>query len=171
MSGSINDNSSEGEKVGEEICCPRFNPEPWDEKEIQWENKLFVKDVVKSILHIPLNYGKVMTSNSEKIEVANASPAPKDYMTLSYEKSAWGADIFIAVTKDVPDANMVKISGTFLTKVFEGPYSQMKNWMQEMDEYVKSQNKEQQKQYAFYTTCPKCAKKYEENYVVLLTQV
>jgi Bacterial hydrolase len=31
---------------------------------------------------------------------------------------------------------MTKISGKFLTKVFEGHYKNMKNWMEEMKEYV-----------------------------------
>ena len=40
-------------------CCPPFKPEPWDEKTITWENKRFVKDRVRSFLHIPLNFGGV----------------------------------------------------------------------------------------------------------------
>lgn len=38
-------------------CCEPFNSEPWQEKEINWNNKLFVKDRVISFLHIPLNFG------------------------------------------------------------------------------------------------------------------
>ena len=101
-------------------CCPRFDPGPWDEKEVTFENKLFVKDRVRSFFHIPLNFGKVMVRNMEKISAADALP-PMPLM-LSDEKSLWGADIYIAVTGDVPDSKMVRISGTFLTKVFEGHY-------------------------------------------------
>lgn len=39
-------------------CCPRFDTEPWDEKEVMFEDKLFVKDRVRSFFHIPLNFGK-----------------------------------------------------------------------------------------------------------------
>ncbi|GAI25130.1 unnamed protein product, partial [marine sediment metagenome] len=46
-------------------CCPRFNPKPWDEKEISWEDNLFIKDHVRSFLHIPLGFGKVMVKNME----------------------------------------------------------------------------------------------------------
>ncbi|HUV82805.1 MAG TPA: hydrolase, partial [archaeon] len=49
-------------------CCPRFNPETWDGKEITFEDKLFLRDHVRSIFHIPLNFGKVMTRSMEKIE-------------------------------------------------------------------------------------------------------
>ena len=40
-----------------------------------------------------------------------------------------------------------------------------------MKDYVASKQKEVQKLYFFYTTCPKCAKVYGKNYVVLLAQV
>jgi hypothetical protein len=36
-------------------CCEPFNPEPWEDKEIKWENKMFIKDHVTSFLHIPLD--------------------------------------------------------------------------------------------------------------------
>ncbi len=150
-------------------CCPRFNPEPWNEKEITFQDKLFVKDHVRSFLHIPLNFGKVMVRNMEKIQAAEALvPMP---IMLSDENSLWGADIYIAVAKDVPGAKMARISGTFLTKVFEGPYKEIKKWIQQMKAYVKSKNKAFEKLYFFYTTCPKCAEYYGKNYVVILAKV
>jgi hypothetical protein len=150
-------------------CCPRFNPEPWDGKEINWKNKLFVKDHVRSIFHIPLNFGKVIVKNMEKIKATDAlTPQP---LMLSDEKSLWGADVYIAVSKDVPEAETEKISGTFLSKVFEGPYKDAGKWVKEMMKYVKSKGKESEKMYFFYTTCPRCAKSYGKNYTVLLAKV
>jgi hypothetical protein len=90
---------------------------------------------------------------------------------LTDEKSLWGSDIYIDVTKDVPGAEMATISGTFLTKVFEGPYKDIGKWLKEMQEFVKSRGKETKKLYFSYTTCPKCAKAYGKNYVVLFAQV
>ena len=150
-------------------CCPRFNPEPWDKKEVTFQDKLFVKDQVRSFLHIPLNFGKVMVKNTERIKEAGAL-APEPFM-LSDEKSLWGADIYIAVAKEVPGAEMARISGTFLTKVFEGPYKDVKKWVEEMKTYVKSKAREIKKMYFFYTTCPKCAKFYGKNYTVILAEV
>ena len=150
-------------------CCPRFNPEPWDEKEITWQDNLFIKDHVRSFLHIPLNFGKVMVKNMERIEAAGAL-APEPLM-LSDEKSLWGADIYIAVSQEVPGAEMETISGTFLTKVFEGPYKNMGKWVKEMKAYGKSKGKEIKKMYFFYTTCPACAKVYGKNYTVILVPV
>ena len=150
-------------------CCPRFNPGPWDEKEVTFDNKLFIKDHVKSFFHVPLNFGKVMVKNMEMIQKADAlEPEP---LMLSDEKSLWGSDIYIAVSKEVPGAETARISGTFLTKVFEGPYKNAGQWAGEMKDYVKSKAKELNKMYFFYTTCPKCAKVYGRNYTVILAQI
>jgi len=150
-------------------CCPRFNPEPWDEKEVTFRDKLFIKDHVTSFFHIPLNFGKVMVRDMEKIQAAGAL-VPEPIM-LSDEKSLWGSDIYIAVSKDVPGAEMVKISGTFLTKVFEGPYKDVGRWIGQMKTWLESRAAKMKKMYFFYTTCPKCAKYYGKNYTVILAQV
>ena len=150
-------------------CCLRFDPEPWDEKEVTLQDKLFLKDHVRSFLHIPLNMEKVMVRNMTRIQEADAL-APEPLM-LSDEKSLWGSDIYIAVSKEVSGAEMTRVSGTFLTKVFEGPYSNTGKWVREMNAYVKSKGKENKTLYFFYTTCPACAKVYGKNYTVLLATV
>jgi hypothetical protein len=150
-------------------CCPPFDPEPWDEKEVTWEDKLFLKDRIRSFLHIPLNFGRVMARSMEKIAAADAlSPQP---LLLSDENSLWGADVYVGVAKEVPGATMHRISGTFLTKVFEGPYKDIRKWLGEMQAFVASRGKTAKKTYFFYTTCPSCAKYYGKNYVVLVAQV
>lgn len=150
-------------------CCPRFDPEPWDGKEIRWQEKRFVKDRVTSFLHMPLNFGTVMKRNLTKIVAAGA--ASESNVILSDENSLWGADVFIEVAKDIPGATMASLSGTFLCRVFEGPYWKMREWVAEMDAFVGAQGKAVQKMYFFYTTCPKCAKKYGKNYVAILAQI
>jgi hypothetical protein len=150
-------------------CCPRFSPEPWDEKEVIFKDRLFVKDHVSSFFHIPLNFGKVMVRDMEMIKQAGALvPEP---LMLSDEKSLWGADVYIEVSREVPGARMEKISGTFLTKVFEGAYKNMGKWVSGMEKYVKSKSKKIESMYFFYTTCPKCAKFYGKNYTVILAKV
>ena len=152
-----------------ETCCPKFDPEPWDEKEITWENKRFVKDRVRSFLHIPLNFPSVMMRCMARIEAAGAKS--DEMIVLADENSLWGADVYVSVTGDVSEAQMATISGTFLSKVFEGPFKDIRIWIRQMGEHVKSQGKDLEKLYFYYTTCPKCAKKYGKNYVVLLAQV
>ena len=150
-------------------CCEPFNPEPWQDKEITWQDKLFVRDHVTSFLHIPLNMGKKVVKNMALIEKANAKASQQ--LMLTDEKSLWGSDIYIDVTKKVPDANMATLSGKFLTKVFEGPYKNIRQWIGQMTDYVRERGKIMKKLYFFYTTCPKCAKYYGKNYVVLLAQI
>jgi hypothetical protein len=95
----------------------------------------------------------------------------EEMLVVSDENSLWGADVYIAVTKDVPKAQMARLSGSFLTKVFEGPYQQIPAWIKEMKRYVISRGRDLKHLYFLYKTCPKCAKKYGKNYVVLLAQV
>ena len=150
-------------------CCPPFNPEPWNEKTIVWTDKRFVKDRVTSFLHIPLNFGAVMKRNVKAIEEHKA--LLENMVVLSDENSLWGADVYIEAAQDIPGARMAVISGTFLSKVFEGPYQNMRKWIEEMKAFVSAQGKHFSKLYFYYTTCPKCAKKYGKNYVVILAQI
>ena len=152
-----------------QTCCPRFDPEPWDGKEIAWESKKFVKGRVRSFLHIPLNFGAVMRRNVALIVAADAKPA--EMIVLADENSLWGSDVYIDVTKDVPNAQMAELSGTFMTRVFEGPYKDAGKWAKQMTQHVESQGRQLRKLYFYYTTCPKCAKEHGKNYVVLLAQV
>lgn len=150
-------------------CCPRFDPGPWDGVEVVLNDKLFLKDHVRSFLHIPLGFGKMMVKNVERIAAADA--LSEEPLMLVDEKSLWGADVYIAVSKEVPGADMATISGTFISKVFEGPYKDMRKWIKEMKSYVKSKGVEPGKLYFFYTTCPACAKVYGKNYTVILATV
>ena len=157
------------QKITPTGCCEPFNPQPWQDKKIIWKEKLFVKDHITSILHIPLNMGRKIIKNMELIEKANAK-APYQLM-LTDEKSLWGTDIYIDVSNKVPGAQMSTLSGTFLTKVFEGPYQNAGKWAQEMKKHVENKSKKLKKLYFSYTTCPKCAKVYGKNYVVLFAQI
>jgi len=149
-------------------CCKRFDPARFEGKEVNWNNKPFVKDHVTSFLHIPLNMGKKITKNMKLIDAAGAQG---EQLMLTDEKSLWGSDVYIDVAKDVPGAMMSSLSGTFLTKVFEGPYSNVGKWAKEMEEFVRSKGQTLKKLYFSYTTCPKCAKAYGKNYVILFAQV
>jgi hypothetical protein len=150
-------------------CCQRFDPATWNEKEVVWKDKLFVKDHVHSALHIPLDMGRKVLRNQELIEAASASPAQA--LMLSDETSPWGADIYIDVTREVPGARMATLSGRFLTKVYEGPFQEARVWAADMVRYVASKGATLEKLYFCYTTCPRCAKAYGKNYVVLFAKV
>ena len=150
------------------MCCPEFKPKPWDEKEIKWDGKFFVKDTIISAFHIPLNFKSVVEKNVKKIDTAKSGT--KNPVIVVDELSPFHSHIYISVTKPVADCNDVKLTGQFLSKVFEGPYSKMKSYIKEMNEYVKSKGKITKKNYFFYPTCPKCSKKYGKNYTVILAE-
>ncbi len=151
-------------------CCPRFNPEPWHEKELQWQNKLFMKDRVRCLFYVPLNFGAVMVRNMARIEKEGAF-TPQPPIVLSDHTSRWNMDIYIEIPKELPGAEHVRLSGSFLSKVFEGHFKNTKQWCQQMAEWVRSKGKTIKRHLMYYTTCPKCAKHYGKNYVVILAEV
>lgn len=155
--------------TNEEICCPKFDPEPWADKVITFDNKLFLKDRVTSFLRIPLNFGAVMKRSMATIDAAGAMS--DEVLVLSDENSLWGADVYIAISKNIPDARTATLSGTFFTRAFEGPYGSIGKWVKEITAAVTERGDKLRKLFFFYTTCPKCAKKYGKNYVVILAQI
>ena len=117
-------------------CCPKFDPEPWEGKEVTWKDKLFVRDTMPQIFHIPLpgSFGKTVTRMWKKIEDAGARPDDRDFLMLSSETSQWKGEIYINVTKEVPGVENVRLSGTYLTKVFDGAYNDVPKWIKATDE-------------------------------------
>ena len=151
-------------------CCPRFDPTGWDGEMFEFVERPFVRATTISFLHIPLNMGSVITKTLAKIEQAGASPGDEAFM-LSSDLSAWRCEHFFAVSKDVPDAEMVRLSGTYLARVFEGPFKDAGKWARELNQHVESRGNTIRKCHFFYTTCPKCAKHYGKNYVVGFAQI
>jgi hypothetical protein len=156
-------------------CCPKFDPKPWEEATHEWKDKLFMVDSIKQFLHMPLpgQFGKVITrmwDQSNKLGIATTDM--KDFLMLSYDPSPWKSEIYMTVTQEHPELkNLVKISGTFLSKVFDGPFQNVPKYMKETEKYALSQGKIAKKYYFYYTTCPKCAKKYGHNYIVVFAQI
>lgn len=150
-------------------CCARLDPSEWDGKEVTWDAKPFLRDHIREFLHIPLNYGSVISRDNAAIEEAAAYP--EDPLWLTDEVSPWGSDIYLAIEGDVPGVNVETMSGTFLTKAFEGPYRDAGKWVREMEAHVDEQGRHAEKVYFYYATCPRCAKRFGENRVVLFAKV
>ncbi|NNE33970.1 MAG: hypothetical protein HKN13_01960 [Rhodothermales bacterium] len=151
-------------------CCSRFNPEGWDGQELHFEDKLFLKAQTRSIFHIPVNMGSVFSRTFADIEDSGAR-SDDDFIVMSRDPSNWKSEHYFSVTRDVPEHEMVHLSGDFITKVFEGPYRNIGRWEKEMESYVMSRGHQINKSYYFYTTCPKCAKVYGKNYVVAVAEI
>lgn len=159
--------------VQEEVCCPRFNTAPWDGKMHVWQEKLFVKNTIPQFLHMPLPgfYGRTIQRMRAAIENANASVDTEDFLMLTQDLSPWKSNLYINVTKELPEAENIKLSGTFLSKVFDGSYSNIPKYFKEMEDYVSARGETTLGYYVYYTTCPKCAKEYGHNYIVIFAQV
>lgn len=155
----------------QEPCCPKFNPEPWDEKTFMWNGKPFIKDEVTQFFHIPLNIKQVIARMWKKVQDADAALPNEEFLILAYDPSPWKSELYMTVTKNVPNAENIKLSGTFLTKVFDGPYNAVPKWIKSMEEFVASKEKKTKKYYFHFTTCPKCAKIYGKNYAVAFAEV
>ncbi len=150
-------------------CCPRFNPAPWQNKTHKWKNKLFVKGTLPSLFYIPLGMDQFMMKNMELMNKAGAKNS--DSICIFDYRSPFSLDLYIATDKTVTGAQMSQMSGTYLSRVYEGSYKESGKWAKNMQEYVKSKGKKLKKLYFSYTTCPACAKAYGKNYVVLFAKI
>ncbi len=155
--------------LNETGCCPRFHPETLHEKEISWVDKPFVREHVHNLFHVPLDMGHKVTHAMRLIEASHATAAQG--LMLTEELSPWRSDLYIDVNGPVKGAEMVTISGTFLTRVYEGPFRDTPTWFKDMEAYVASKGRTLERIYLAYTTCPACAKAYGKNYVVLFAKV
>jgi hypothetical protein len=151
------------------ICCPEFDPNPWDDKTFEWENKRFIKDKVFTLFYMPMNFGKVMKRFDQKVTKAGATMP--GMVCLSDHTSKWNMDLYLAVDKEIPEAENITLSGKYFSKVYEGSFQETEKWMKDFEGIVESDGNDLIKKYLWYTTCPKCAKKYGKNYVVVVGQV
>ncbi|MCE5174455.1 MAG: hypothetical protein LLF74_03535 [Bacteroidales bacterium] len=156
-------------ETGQTECCQMFDPAPWDGKILEWDNKKFVKDKVCTWMYMPLDFGRVIKRIMKKVESAGAKPL--ECMCLSDHTSKWNMDIYVEVDDVVTGVDNVMISGKFLSKVYEGNFKDTGKWCKNFEEYAQSQSLKISKWYMWYTTCPKCSKKFGKNYVVILGQV
>lgn len=150
-------------------CCARLDTERWDGRKHAWSEKPFLRDHVRELFHIPLDFGSVIRRDHAAIEQAEAYP--EEPLWLADEVSPWGADLYVATDRVVPEAEMERLSGIFLSKVFEGRYRDMGRWMTEMESYARDEGEKVEHMYFFYPYCPRCAKAFGKNQVVLFARV
>ena len=55
-----------------------------------------------------------------------------DFVVLSRDLSPWRAEHLFATPKPLAGEEQVTLGGDFVTKAFEGPYSQMGQWFKDM---------------------------------------
>lgn len=155
-------------------CCPKFHPEKWDEKTFNWDHKKFIKASVPTLFHIPLppmignRVAKMMkmAEDSKKL-----SDDMEEILLLFNDPSAFKSDMYLSVADTVSGAKNTTISGTFMSKVFDGPFKAVPKFIKQMDTYMAKQDKEASNYYIHYAYCPKCAKEAGHNYMVMFGKV
>ena len=150
-------------------CCPRLDPEKWDEKVHLWDEKKFIKGSVLTFFFMPINFGRVMTRLCKQAEDTGTNI--EDNICLSDHISKWKMDIYLAVDKNIEGAENIKLSGKFISKIYEGNFNKTGEWYKDFEKYLKEEGHKMTKTYMWYTTCPKCAKKYGKNYVVIFGKI
>ena len=153
----------------ESECCQKFDPKPWDGKVFEWQDKKFIKDKVLTFFFMPINFGSVMKRIVGKVEKSGANIP--DMMCLYDHTSSWNMDLYLAVDKEIIDAENVTHSGKFFSKVYEGDFKDTGKWCKDYESFAQKEGYKISKLFMWYTTCPKCAKKFGKNYVVIIGKV
>ncbi len=156
----------------QEPCCPEFDPAAWNNTTLVWKDKPFITESMPVFFHIPWPpmIGRLIGRMWDKVRKADAAADAKDMLVLATDPSPWRSEWYMSVTKPVPDAQNVALSGTFAVRVFDGPYNAVPKWIKEMNACLAKENKKARKYYFHYTSCPKCAKLRGHNYVVAFAQ-
>lgn len=154
-----------------DICCPIPNIKDWDNKEIEFKNKKFIRMYTKSFLYIPINMGKIMTALNKLVIDNKAEEDIENAMILSRDLSPWKAEQLYLVKKEIAGADNVTLNGKFYSKVIDGPYQNAKFLCEDLTKYAQEKGYKANNIYIFYTTCPKCAKKYGKNYIIGLLKL
>ncbi|KLI63058.1 hypothetical protein AAV99_13110 [Aurantiacibacter marinus] len=152
------------------LCCPRFHPEGWDNQHLHFDNKRFVRATTKLRDHVPLDMDIVFPETFTAIMDAGALDETHP-LVLSRDLSAEQGEHLFAVDAEVPDAEMVTLSGHYRTRVFDAPYEKAPVLMEGFRRELQEEGEEPEESWVFYTTCPLCAEEYGHNYMVLVDKV
>jgi len=161
------------EKDKDGHCCPRFDPAPWDDRTHEWKNKPFIKRTMPQLFHVPFPplFASRVSRMWQQAREAGAAPELKDFLLMATDPSPWKSELYMAVTGEVPGADNVVLSGTFFTRVFDGPYGAVPKWIKEMDAQIVGRDRKAKRYFLYFTTCPKCARAYGQNYAVAFAQL
>ena len=108
-----------------------------------------------------LNFGRVMKKLDEKVRDAHATIP--DGVCLSDHTSKWNMNVYLAVDKEIPGAENMTLSGTFLSKVYEGPFQDTGKWCKDFEQFASQQGYEDFKMvHVVYHVSEMCEKIWEK---------
>tara|TARA_R110002033_G_scaffold166331_1_gene204889 strand:- start:116703 stop:117197 length:495 start_codon:yes stop_codon:yes gene_type:complete len=155
-------------------CCPVFDVEKWNHKEFKWNQKKFIKESIPEFFHIPFPpmIGKRVTKMMKLVEdSACLNQDKKEILLLFKDRSPFIGEIYLSVTDTVPNAKNVMLSGTYMSRVFDGAFKEVPKFIKKMNSYLMEQNKKAKNYYIHYAYCPKCAEKGDHNYMILFAEL
>ena len=120
---------------------------------------------------MPLNISSVISRMWKKVQEYEAAPPNEEFLILAYDPSPWKSEIYMTVNKEIPGEKNVRLSGAFISKVFDGPYNEVPKWIKTMEEFIASKGKVIKKNFFYEPYCPKCAKFYQHHYVIDFAEV
>ncbi|MDD1679689.1 MAG: hypothetical protein LUO93_10975 [Methanomicrobiales archaeon] len=106
---------------------------------------------------------------NERVESAGASIP--DRLCLFEYTSRWNLVAYLAVDREIPNAENMTLSGRFFSKMYEGPFEDTGKWTEDFHHCATHQGMDIKRWYIWYTTCPTCAKKYGKNYVAIIAEI
>ena len=161
-------------KKHDQECCPPFDVQKWDKKTFNWEKEHFIKDTIGTFFHYP--FPPIVRKKITKLRAialhAQATIHDKsEGLILLYDPSPFLSEIHYRVMREVEGADNSEFSGTFVTRVFDGPYKEIPRFMHQMKRYLTERNLTAEKYFIHYAYCPDCAKAHGHNYMVFFAQV
>ncbi len=155
-------------------CCPKFQPDRWNNKILEWQDKTFIKEEMPTFFHIPLPGvigKKVEKMMQQAIKSDQMEEDMLDALLLFHDPGLFKSQLYMSVKDEVPGADNQKISGTFEVRVFTGKYTEVPKFMKVVSKELKSAGKDVKGFYVHYAYCPKCAKKFGENFITVFAKV
>jgi len=153
----------------ESVCCPRFDPKPWQDQTLHWVNKPFIKGTVRTFWFMPVGFGGEMKRLDAVLREHKAENP--DHLCLSEHPSKWRMNLLMAVDRALPGVPGETLNGNFYSRVYEGEYRETGNWMKDFDAHLKKKGLKATRIFMWYTTCPACARKYGVQHTVILAQL
>lgn len=157
----------------DKICCPLFQPQKWNDVQHMWNGKHFLVETIPEIFHVPLpgTYPKAIQRMWKRAQDAGVAPKPNEFLLLTQDPTAFKSELYMSVTGEVPGGTNVKFTGTFYSKVFEGRYSDIRKFIHQMEQSLDANRMFAKKHYIYFPYCPKCARKYGHNYIVVVSEL
>lgn len=151
-------------------CCPRLEKKEWDKKVHVWKNNVFFyKKHYPAAFYMPIGFGKAVMQSINLLQGKGQFATPP--LMVCRNETMWGGDIYVKVKKADPKLPTEKISGKFVSMLFEGDYKNVGTWRKQLEDYCKSKNYAVKEIISHYATCPRCAKEHGGTQTVLFARI